>query len=122
MEYTSLSQVQTDLKSGAINCVALVKGYLQKIEENQSLNAFLEVYADESIQRASAVDQKIQSGTAGKLAGMVIGLKDNICYKASIHIIPIKGIYCWAADTIIQAHEAMKEISTFDTLSVSFFW
>ena len=31
--------------------------------------------------KAAEVQEKLDQGTAGKLAGMVIGIKDNICYK-----------------------------------------
>lgn len=55
--------------------------YLKKIEEQAHLNAFLEVFADDAKVQAEAVDQKIASGSAGRLAGMVIGIKDNMCYK-----------------------------------------
>lgn len=34
--------------------------------------------------QAKVVQEKIDNGTAGKLAGMVIGIKDNICYKDHI--------------------------------------
>ena len=27
------------------------------------------------------IDQKMINGNAGKLAGMVVGIKDNLCYK-----------------------------------------
>ena len=30
---------------------------------------------------AKAIDAKLKAGNAGKLAGLVIGIKDNICYK-----------------------------------------
>ncbi len=60
---------------------ALVEDYLRKIELNKHLNAFLEVYADEALQRAEVIDKKIADGTSGRLAGLVIALKDNICYK-----------------------------------------
>jgi aspartyl-tRNA(Asn)/glutamyl-tRNA(Gln) amidotransferase subunit A len=61
--------------------VQIVQHYLQHIEtKNPTLNAFLEVYENEALERAKLIDQKIAEGTAGKLAGMVIGLKDVICY------------------------------------------
>ena len=60
----------------------LPSDYIQRINDNKEINAFLEVFEEESLQRASEIDLKLQSGTAGKLAGMVIGIKDNICYKA----------------------------------------
>ena len=31
--------------------------------------------------QALVIDEKIKSGTEGKLAGVIVGLKDNICYK-----------------------------------------
>ncbi|MEQ9415085.1 MAG: Asp-tRNA(Asn)/Glu-tRNA(Gln) amidotransferase subunit GatA, partial [Cyclobacteriaceae bacterium] len=34
------------------------------------------VYENEALKKASEVDQKIKNGTAGKLAGLVVGLKD----------------------------------------------
>jgi aspartyl-tRNA(Asn)/glutamyl-tRNA(Gln) amidotransferase subunit A len=42
------------------------------------LNAFLEVFEEEALQRALKLDQQQQWG---KLHGVVIGIKDNICYK-----------------------------------------
>ncbi len=79
--YTSLSQIQSDLKLGAISLTQLVKDYLYVINQKSSLNAFLEVYEKEALERAIIVEEKFNSGKAGKLAGMVIGLKDNIVYK-----------------------------------------
>lgn len=80
-KYTTLSEIKSDIQSGAITCSSLVKQYLQNISEKKHLNAFLEVFADEAIEKATLTDKKISEGKAGKLAGMVIGLKDNICYK-----------------------------------------
>jgi aspartyl-tRNA(Asn)/glutamyl-tRNA(Gln) amidotransferase subunit A len=59
----------------------LVEYYLQRISGKKHLNAFLEVYAEEALSQADIIDQKIKEGTSGRLAGMVLGLKDNICYK-----------------------------------------
>ena len=44
------------------------------------MNVFLSVYAEESLLRAAQIDQKIKDGTAGKLAGLVVGLKDVLCH------------------------------------------
>lgn len=54
--------------------------YLARIDENQHLNVFTEVYADEARQQAEVVDQKLAAGTAGRLAGMIIGIKDVLSY------------------------------------------
>lgn len=79
--YHSLSAIQADLNSKAISCEQLVKSYLERIDEHQHLNAFLEVFTEEALQKAKEIDHKLANGTAGKLAGMVIAIKDNICYR-----------------------------------------
>jgi len=79
--YRSLTEIKKDISSGKTSCHILVFDYLQRIEKNKHLNAFLEVWGDEAKQRATAIDEKIKLGKAGRLAGMVIAIKDNICYK-----------------------------------------
>lgn len=79
--YSSLTEIKSGLQRAEITVEGLVKGYLREIEKNAHLNAFNEVFADEALIAAKNVDNKIKNGTAGKLAGMVIGIKDNICYK-----------------------------------------
>lgn len=79
-KYTSLSLIQKDLKAGSVTCAELVDYYLTNIDSKKHLNAFLEVYDKEARQKALEVDEKVKSGTAGKLAGMVVALKDVLCH------------------------------------------
>lgn len=79
--YSSLTEIQSKLSSGAVTVEQLVAGYLEQIKACKHLNALNEVFADEAISQAKQVDSKLKNGTAGKLAGMVIAIKDNICYK-----------------------------------------
>ncbi len=79
--FNSYTQINDALKSKKTSVVQIVTQYLQNIESKKHLNAFLEVWADEALAKAQIIDEKIANGTAGKLAGMVIGIKDNICYK-----------------------------------------
>ncbi len=83
----SFSEIQSNLRSGKFSCVDRVAYHLSNIQTNHHLNAFLTVYAQEALDRAADIDKKIKSGTAGKLAGMVVGLKDVLCYKDH----PIQG-------------------------------
>jgi aspartyl-tRNA(Asn)/glutamyl-tRNA(Gln) amidotransferase subunit A len=39
------------------------------------------VYEDEALQRAQGIDKKFKEGKAGKLAGLVVGIKDVLAYK-----------------------------------------
>src|SRR6201995_2271070 len=79
--YTSLSGIKSDIAAGKTTVEKLVQGYLDNIAANKHLNAFNEVFGQEALNNAREVDARIKQGTAGKLAGMVIGIKDNICYK-----------------------------------------
>jgi aspartyl-tRNA(Asn)/glutamyl-tRNA(Gln) amidotransferase subunit A len=79
--YSSLIEIKGGLQSGEVTVEKLVKHYLENIKANAHLNAFNEVFDEEALASAKNIDARIQSGNAGKLAGMVIGIKDNICYK-----------------------------------------
>ncbi|PIB36837.1 glutaminyl-tRNA synthase (glutamine-hydrolyzing) subunit A [Reichenbachiella sp. 5M10] len=79
--YHSLSQVRSDIASGTLTCIDLVKGYLSNIEQaNPELNALTEVYDQEALAQAAVVQEKINSSKAGRLAGMVITIKDVYCH------------------------------------------
>ena len=78
--YHNFAEVKIALSSGK-SVLDIVGDYLRNIEQNKDLNAFLEVFEDSVRQQATAVDLKIKSGNAGKLAGLVVGIKDNICFK-----------------------------------------
>lgn len=79
--YNSFSEIKSDLESGATSCVALVNSYIETAEAKKNLNVFLELFKTSALEKAKLVDEKIKSKTAGRLAGMVIALKDNLCYK-----------------------------------------
>jgi aspartyl-tRNA(Asn)/glutamyl-tRNA(Gln) amidotransferase subunit A len=79
--YSTFSTLKLDLKNQVLTLPEVVDHYLRVIEENRDLNAFIEVFADEARSMAQQIQQKIRTKKAGKLAGMVIGIKDNICYR-----------------------------------------
>ncbi len=80
--YTSISQYHQSLVQGNTSCTEAVHHYLQKINENKQLNAFVHVFADDALAKAGDLDKKRNSGKViGKLHGVVIAIKDVICYK-----------------------------------------
>ncbi len=105
--FRSFKQVQSALSNQLTTCVEITNSYLQKIEEHKHLNAFIEVYTDEALSQALAVDKKLESGTAGKLAGMVIGIKDNLCYK---------GHKVSASSKILDGFESLFSATVIDRL------
>ncbi len=79
--YHSLQDIQQDIRNGIINCSQLVEYYLSNISQKSYLNVFLEVFDEEARVQAKRIDDKIATGSAGSLAGMVIGIKDVLCYQ-----------------------------------------
>jgi aspartyl-tRNA(Asn)/glutamyl-tRNA(Gln) amidotransferase subunit A len=78
--YSTFAEVKNALSSG-VTVLSVLETYLTEIEKNKDLNAFLEVFTESALEQAKNVDAKIKNGSAGKLAGMVLAIKDNICYK-----------------------------------------
>ncbi|NNE28725.1 MAG: Asp-tRNA(Asn)/Glu-tRNA(Gln) amidotransferase subunit GatA [Saprospiraceae bacterium] len=81
--YSCLGQIQNDLLEGNLSCTDLVQYYLQNIRSTASLNAYIEVYAEEALEQARLTDEKIKtnSSSLGKCFGLVISVKDNICQE-----------------------------------------
>ena len=105
--YASLAAIQADLNSNALTCTDLVRSYIRRINDNKHLNAFLEVFEQSALEKAAEVDRKIKDKTAGKLAGLVIGLKDNICYK---------GHHVSASSRILENFESLYNATVVERL------
>lgn len=73
--------IHDGLRKGSYTCVERVKFHLNNIERKKHLNVFLSVYGTEALERAAQIDHKVRNGTAGKLAGLVVGLKDVLAYE-----------------------------------------
>lgn len=96
--FLSLAETQKAIAAGTVTIESITRHYLSRIEEKASLNAFLEVFTKEALAQAVAADQKRAAGNAGKLSGMVIGIKDNLCYK---------GHKVSAASKILEGFESL---------------
>jgi len=81
LQSITYSEIRQQLDQGKLTCVELTRNHLAIIERKKHLNAFLSVYTEDAMKQAEVVDQKIKNGKAGKLAGLVVGLKDLLCYK-----------------------------------------
>ena len=80
--FSSIKDYQSFLLSGTITCVEAVNLYLQNIEGKSHLNAFLETFEAEALERAALLDKKRKDGIqSGKLHGVIVGLKDIICFR-----------------------------------------
>lgn len=80
MAYGTISEIREALRSGE-SALSITESYLKRIKEFQNLNAFIEIFEEDALRQAKDVDVKIANGTAGQLAGCVVAIKDNICFK-----------------------------------------
>ena len=79
--YQDITTYQKQLNEGKLNCTDAVKHYLSRIKANR-LNAVIDVFEEESLERAQRLDEKRKSGQKpGKLHGVVVTLKDVIAFK-----------------------------------------
>lgn len=75
------SDLREKIMSGDISLVETTKAFLAEIAFKKDLNAFISVFSEDAVERAAFIEKKIKEGTAGKLAGMVVGVKDNLNLK-----------------------------------------
>ncbi|MBI2549554.1 Asp-tRNA(Asn)/Glu-tRNA(Gln) amidotransferase subunit GatA [Candidatus Woesearchaeota archaeon] len=74
----STGQKLLKIRKGEITAAENIKGFLNVIRKNNTaINAILHIN-DTAVKEAEAVDKKIKSGEAGKLAGLAIAVKSNI--------------------------------------------
>jgi len=79
--FSSIDHYQAQLNQGLFTCAQAVQYYLDAIERNKHLNAYLEVFEEDALKRAAELDATQPNGRKGKLHGVVIGIKDLLCYK-----------------------------------------
>ncbi len=80
--FTTIKAFHTALQNGQTTCVEAVLFYTKAIAQNADLNAFLEVYETEALERAKQLDAAAANGAlTGPLHGVIVGLKDVIAYK-----------------------------------------
>jgi aspartyl-tRNA(Asn)/glutamyl-tRNA(Gln) amidotransferase subunit A len=62
--------------------VAAVEHYIKRIRSNAHLNAYIRIYDQEALELAKKLDVRRAAGKpTGKLHGVVISIKDVLCYK-----------------------------------------
>jgi len=76
---SSFSEIKQQINNGQLNLVDLCQSFIKRIESSKT-NAFVEIFKDESLKRAALINEKINQKKHGLLAGMIIGVKDNICF------------------------------------------
>lgn len=97
--FKNISTYHKQLLSGETSCIEAVEFYLKNIEHNKHLNAFTEVYAKEAKDKAKQLDAlRLAGQPLKKMHGVVIAIKDVICYK---------GHKVTAASKILKGFESL---------------
>jgi len=82
LNFLSIKEYHTSLVNGQATCVEAVSYCLENISAATHLNAWLETFETEALERAQKLDKERQNGERlGKLHGVIVGLKDVICFK-----------------------------------------
>lgn len=79
----TIVQILKAVSSGEQTAEQITRAALAKIAElNPTINAFVEVFEQDALAQAKAVDEKRSRGEKlGPLAGVPVAIKDNILYK-----------------------------------------
>ncbi len=104
-KFSSFDEIKKSLEKKETDCRAIVNHYLKNITTKAHLNAFVEVYEQSALTHADLIDEKISKGKAGKLAGMVIGIKDVLNYighESNASSAILKGYQAQYTTTAIQ--------------------
>ncbi len=80
--FSSIHEYQEALNKGTFSCRDAVLHYLGRIRRLDQLNAFVHLYEEEALKIADRLDTERSAGRKpGRLHGVVIGIKDVICYR-----------------------------------------
>lgn len=81
--HLTASEVTNGIKEGSFRAEDYISQILQRIEKiDLKINSFINVYKERALKEAIALDKKIKQGLeVGRLAGVAVGIKDNICTK-----------------------------------------
>jgi len=78
--YKNFSEKLEKVRNNGLSLIDNVEFFLDAIEKNKDLNAFNFIFPD-ATGAAKKISQKIKNGTAGKAAGLVVAIKDNLAIK-----------------------------------------
>jgi len=96
------------VKAGKIDVVMYVQKALEKAREyDQKYHFFTTICAERALQQAKEIQLKVKHQTAGRLAGLLISVKDNIC---------VKGVESTAGSRILKGYTPLFNATAIERL------
>ncbi len=109
MKYFDIRSTREKLDCGEVILPDLVKGYVARIEEaNPEINAFTLLQKEQALAQSGVIQKKIEDGTAGPLAGVVIGIKEVLCQE---------GYPATCASRMLENYEAVYSATVVERLN-----
>ena len=87
MNITELTvhELQEKIKNKELTITEINKAYIERINEKEKdVQAFITLTTDEALEKSKIIEEKVNKGEIkGELAGIPIGIKDNMCIKGT---------------------------------------
>lgn len=99
---------RSKIERGEATLTDVVSNFAQTIEaKNPVINAITSLFTDQALEQAKLIQKKIESGTAGKLAGAVFGIKEAIV---------MDGSYSTAASKMLSSYKSVYNATVVERL------
>ncbi len=96
----TVAEIADGLAAKRFSAVELTTAYLAAIEEARRLNAFIVETPEQALAMAAESDRRVAEGTARRLEGVPIGVKDLFCTK---------GVHSQAASHVLDGFKPTYE-------------
>ena len=104
----TISETHEKVLNGDVQLVEIVEHYITQIEsQNQAINAYVATDFEAARKQAEEIQKKVDNGEAGKLAGVVLGIKDVISERG-------KKLTC--ASKMLENFESVYNATVIDRL------
>lgn len=103
----TIAEARDGLKKKEFSAVELTKAYIEQMENNRKLNAYVLETPETALAQAKVSDEKYAKGTNGILEGIPLGIKDLFCTK---------GIRTTACSHILDGFEPQYESTVTEKL------
>ncbi|MAO64634.1 MAG: Asp-tRNA(Asn)/Glu-tRNA(Gln) amidotransferase GatCAB subunit A [Balneola sp.] len=104
----TIAETRQKVLSGETKLRDIVEHHIKEIEaKDGEINAFTSTYFEEALTQADDIQEKIDNGSAGKMAGVVMGIKDVICERG-------KNVTC--ASKMLENFESVYSATVIDRL------